>query len=628
MEIRGLLKSIVLSGMLFLTLTFSTAQIDRVEPPNWWLGFKNSSLQLMVYGPGIGTATPSIAHAGVSLESVHRADSPNYLFLDIKISENASPGIMEIKFQSEKRKTISYSYPLHKRERSSEEFLGFDSSDALYLVTPDRFSKGSTIIENDNSFLEKGIDRQDDYARHGGDIQGIINHLDYIGQMGFTALWPTPLLTNNMPESSYHGYAMTDFYEVDPRFGTLEDYVLLSDKASEQGIKLLMDQVANHCGIHHWWMSDFPFTDWVNYQSEYQNGSEPLVTNHRRTVNQDLYASNADKELMNNGWFVPSMPDLNQNNPFMATYIIQNSIWWIETLKLAGIRQDTYPYPDKEFMSRWAGSIMNEFPNFNIVGEEWTYNPLLVRYWQQGSINSDGYKSNLKTTMDFPLQRRLIEALNEDENWDSGLVKIYEGLANDFAYYDPASILYFGDNHDMDRLFTQLDEDFEKTRMALAFISTAPRIPQIYYGTEILLSNSDNPGDHGRIRSDFPGGWKGDAVNAFNGVGLSTEQMEMQEFTRKVFNYRKESPAIHKGKTIHFAPEDGVYVLFRQFKDETVMLILNKNDKPYALDLKRFDEMELTGKTFKNILTSEEIFFKSQLQLDENRILLFTSKFI
>lgn len=626
MEIGGLLKSIVLSAMLFFTLTFSTAQIDRVEPPNWWLGFNNSSLQLMVYGQEIGKATPSIFYDGVSLESFHRADSPNYLFLDLKISENASPGIMEIQFQSGKGKAISYSYPLYERERSSEEFLGFDSSDAIYLITPDRFSNGSPKIENVDGLLDAEIDRKDDYARHGGDIQGIINHLDYMAQMGFTALWPTPLLTNNMPESSYHGYAITDFYEVDPRFGTMEDYVLLSDKASEYGIKLLMDQVANHCGLNHWWMSDLPFTDWINYQSKYQEGSEALVTNHRRTVNQDLYASNVDKELMNNGWFVPSMPDLNQNNPFMANYIIQNSIWWVETLKLGGIRQDTYPYPDKEFMSRWAGSIMNEYPNFNIVGEEWTYNPLLVRYWQQGIINSDGYESNLKTPMDFPLQRRLIEALNEDENWDSGLVKIYEGLANDFAYYDPASILFFGDNHDMDRLFTQLDEDFEKTKMALAFICTVPRIPQIYYGTEILLSNSDNPGDHGRIRSDFPGGWKGDEVNAFNGEGLGTEQKGMQEFTRKLLNYRKGSSAIHKGKTIHFAPEDGVYTLFRQFKDETVMLILNKNNEPYSLNLRRFNEMELIGNTFKNILTSKEVIFKSRLQLEDSSVLLFTTK--
>lgn len=626
MKIGWLVKSIVLTGMLFLMVSFSSAQIDRVEPPNWWLGFKNARLQLMLKGKGIGASTPSILYGGVSLEAFHRGESPNYLFLDITIAADTSPGLMQILLTTEGGNEIYYSYPLNKRERLSEEFLGFDSSDVIYLITPDRFANGDPEIDIVPGLLEKKINRKDDYARHGGDIQGIINHLDYIASMGYTAIWPTPLLINDMPQSSYHGYAMTDFYKVDPRFGNLEDYIMLSNKATENGIKLIMDQVANHCGANHWWMSDLPFHDWVNFQSDYEEGGEAKVTNHRRTVNQDLYASKADKDLMNDGWFVPSMPDLNQNNPFMANYIIQNSIWWIETLKLGGIRQDTYPYPDKEFMSRWAGSIMREYPNFNIVGEEWTYNPLLVRYWQQGVTNSDGYESNLKTTMDFPLQRTLIEALNEEENWDSGLVKLYEGLANDFAYHDPSSILFFGDNHDMDRLFTQLNEDFVKIKMALAFIIFAPRIPQIYYGTEVLLNNSDNPGDHGLIRSDFPGGWENDSVNAFTGVGLKKKQQEMQELTRKLLNYRKGSTAIHTGKTTHFAPKDGVYVIFRQNKDEKVMLILNKNEKPYTLNLERFNEMNLIGNRFKDILTSEEVILKNNLQLKDNGVLMFSKK--
>jgi glycosidase len=626
MKIGGLIKSIVLTGMLFLIVTFSTAQIDRVEPPNWWLGFKNSNVQLMIYGKDIGTTTPSILYNGVTLDAFHRAESPNYLFMDISISEVASPGRMEIVFTALDGNEITYSYPLNQRERSSEEFLGFNASDVVYLITPDRFANGDPELDVVPGLLEEKVDRKDDYARHGGDIQGMIDHLDYISEMGFTALWPTPLLINDMPRTSYHGYAMTDFYKVDPRFGNLEKYKLLSKKASENGIKLIMDQVANHCGTGHWWMSDLPFKDWINYQSDYEKGSEAKITNHQRTVNQDLYASQADKDLMNNGWFVPSMPDLNQENPFMANYIIQNSIWWIETLKLGGIRQDTYPYPDKAFMARWAGKIMDEYPKFNIVGEEWSYNPLLVRYWQQGVSNSDGYKSNLKTTMDFPLQRALIEALNEEEHWDSGWIKLYEGLANDFAYHDPSSILFFGDNHDMDRLFTQLNEDFVKTKMALAFILTAPRIPQIYYGTEVLLSNTENPGDHGLIRTDFPGGWEKDLVNAFTGKGLNKEQKEMQDFTRKLLNYRKQSSAIHSGKTVHFAPKDGVYIIFRQDRDETVMLVLNKNEKPLALNLERYNEMNLIGTRFKNILSSEEVILKNELQLKEEGVLLLTKK--
>jgi glycosidase len=626
MQIGGLIKSIVLTGMLILIVSFSTAQIDRVEPSNWWLGFKNSSLQLLVNGKGIGATTPSILYKGVNLNAFHRAESPNYLFLDITIAADTSPGVMEIVFTTEEGNEISYAYPLLERERPSDEFIGFDSSDVVYLITPDRFANGDPQIDIVSGLLEKKINRKDDYARHGGDIQGIIDHLDYIAEMGFTALWTTPLLINDMPKTSYHGYAITDFYKVDPRFGNLEKYKLLSKKASEKGIKLIMDQVANHCGTNHWWMSDFPFKDWINYQSDYENGSAAKITNHQRTVHQDLYASQADKDLMNKGWFVPSMPDLNQENPFMANYIIQNSIWWIETLKLGGIRQDSYPYPDKEFMSRWAGKIMEEYPEFNIVGEEWTYNPLLVRYWQQGIINSDGYQSNLKTTMDFPLQRALVEALNEEENWDSGLIKLYEALANDFAYYDPSSILFFGDNHDMDRLYTQLNDDFVKTKMALAFIITAPRIPQIYYGTEVLLSNTENPGDHGLIRSDFPGGWRNDAINAFTGEGLKKPQKEMKDFTRTLLNYRKKSSAIHSGKTVHFVPIEGVYVIFRQNRDETVMLILNKNEKPYSLNLERFNEMNLIGKRFKNILTSEEVILKNKLQLKDNGVILLNKK--
>ena len=325
-----------------------------------------------------------------------------------------------------------------------------------------------------------------------------------------------------------------------------------------------MDQVINHCGSGHWWMEDLPFSDWINHQQDLFEGNEVQVTNHRRTVNQDLYAA---------------MPDMNQSNPFMAAYLIQNSLWWIETLGLGGIRQDTYPYPDKQFMADWAERIMTEYPNFSIVGEEWSYNPLLVGYWQMGAKNKDGYESYLKSTMDFPLQRALVSALLEEEKWDSGLVKLYEGLANDFHYASPADILLFADNHDMDRIYTQLQEDVVLTKMAMAYLLTVPRIPQIYYGTEILMQNTKKPGDHGLIRTDFPGGWKEDSVNAFKGTGLTSEQAEMQLFMKKLLNFRKSYPTIHSGTTKHFAPENGVYVLFRQDSEHTVVLILNKNKR-------------------------------------------------
>jgi hypothetical protein len=373
-------------------------------------------------------------------------------------------------------------------------------------------------------------------------------------------------------------------------------------------------------------MKDLPFKDWVNQQEVFENHQKLKNSSHRRTVNQDLYASQNDKKEMNEGWFVAAMPDLNQRNPFMANYIIQNSIWWIETAGLGGIRQDTYPYPDKEFMSDWAGAIMTEYPNFNIVGEEWSYNPLLIAYWQDGHVNKDGYDSNLKSSMDFAMQSNIVQGLKEQESWGNGLVKIYDGLANDFAYFSPKDILIFPDNHDMSRIFTQLGEDVTKTKMALSFQLVLPRTVQFYYGTEILMNDTANPGDHGLIRTDFPGGWDGDATNAFTGEGLTDAQKDMQSYLKKLLNYRKTSNAIHEGKTLHFAPEQGVYVLFRILGDETVVHILNKNDKPIDLDLSRFEEAGLKGKTLKNIISHETFVWDDTLKLNEKGSYVLSTK--
>jgi glycosidase len=606
--------------------------IERIEPPNWWVGFKDSRLQLLVHHPNISETFPEIAYPGVTIEKVNTADSPNYLFIDLNISENVKAGKFNIIFKQEKKDDLVYTYQLKSREKLSENYIGFDSSDAIYLITPDRFSNGhpkNDIVEN---LKETNIDRTNDYARHGGDIKGITNYLDYIEDLGFTAIWPCPLLTNDMYDGSYHGYAMTNFYEIDPRFGTLEDYLELSSKLSEKGMKLIMDQVVNHCGLEHWWIKDFPFKDWINHQENYEknmnswDGSKSITTNHRRTTNQDLYASEADKNAMSEGWFVSTMPDLNQRNPYMAKYTIQNSIWWIETANLGGIRQDTYPYPDKTFMSNWAGAIMNEYPNFSIVGEEWTSNPLLIAYWQQGHPNKDGYNSNLKSPMDFAMQEKIVEGLNEEDSWDSGLIEIYRALANDFSYTKPKDIMIFPDNHDMSRIFTQLKGDIANTKMALSYILVLPRIPQLYYGTEILMNDFENPGDHGLIRTDFPGGWEGDTVNAFSGEGLSDDQKDMQLFLKNVLNYRKNSIAIHDGKTIHFVPENGIYVLFRVFEDETVVHIMNKNEKPIKLDLERFNEVGLNGKSLNNIITGEVVGWNKKLEIGKKGSVLLTTK--
>ncbi len=611
--------------LFILVVNTMSAQINRVEPPHWWVGFEHQKLQLLVQGDNIGKAIVDLKYPGVSIENRHQAHSPNYLFLDLKIDKDAKPGQIKLKFQLENNK-FSYNYELKSRERSAKDYNGFDSSDVIYLITPDRFANANPkndIVEN---LKEQRLDRKDDYARHGGDIQGIIKHLDYIDEMGFTAIWSSPLLTNDMPRASYHGYAITDYYRVDPRFGNLEDYKMLSQKAKDRGIKLIMDMVANHCGSHHWWMKDLPFKDWVNAQDAYENGEKLPTSNHRRTTNQDLYAADYDSQKMTEGWFVSSMPDLNQENPFLAQYIIQNSIWWIETLQLGGIRQDTYPYPDKQFMSKWAEAIMTEYPNFNIVGEEWSTNPLIAGYWQSGQNSPDDYQSHLKSSMDFPMQHTIVEALNEDETWGTGLVKIYEGLANDFYYPRPLDMMIFPDNHDMDRIFTQLNEDITKTKMALALILTLPRTPQIYYGTEILMENSAKPGDHGLIRTDFPGGWAGDEINAFQNKGLTGKQQDFKLFLKTLLNFRKTSKAIHQGKTKHFAPFDNIYALYRQQDDEAVLLLISKNEKPIEIGLERFQELNLEDKSW------TEIFSKNNVDLSGNLTVmpgvnLFSNKF-
>jgi len=620
MKHRSFLKpSVFALGCFFILNLFSVelnAQDLKIEPPNWWVGMQTNDLQLLVHAEDISSYQPELNYAGIELVKVHKADSPNYLFLDVTISEEAKAGAFTINFNRKRKKNLKFIYELKQREKSAEEYVGFNHTDAVYLITPDRFANGDPSNDVVKGLKEAKMNRDNDYARHGGDIQGIIDHLDYISEMGFTSIWSSPVLTNDMNSSSYHGYAITDFYEVDPRFGTLDLYKELSQKASEQGVGLIMDMIANHCGSEHWWMKDLPFKDWLNYQELYESGQNIPNSNHRRSTNQDPYASELDSKIMHEGWFVPTMPDLNQRNPFLASYIIQNSIWWVETLGLHGIRQDTYPYPNKAFMSNWAGAIMEEYPNFNIVGEEWTTDQLLVGYWQDGAKNKDGYKSNLRSTMDFPMQMKIVQALNDDSTgWGSGLMKIYEGLANDFYYAEPKDIMIFADNHDMDRIFTQLQEDIDKTKMALGLMLTLPRTPQIYYGTEILMENSEKPGDHGLIRTDFPGGWAGDEVNAFTGQNLSSEKANFQLFLKNVLNFRKTSEAILEGEMVHFAPSNGIYPVFRIHENEVVAVFLNTKESKTTIDLNVFEELDLQDTLFQDILGETDFTWKKELQL-------------
>ena len=610
---------------LFITISMSSQNTPKIEPPYWWVGMNTNELELMIYGKNIANCTPSINNRTIQLVGIKKTENSNYLFLNLNLSK-ATVGTFTIDFFKNRKLVYTHKYELKQRIKDSKLKQGFNSSDVIYLITPDRFANVNSSNDIDETLKDQSINRADDYARHGGDIKGITANLEYIEGMGFTAVWPTPVLINDMKESSYHGYAMTDLYKVDPRFGSIEDYIELAEKCKEKGLKLIMDQVENHIGSEHWWMKDLPSSNWINYQKEASEGNI-IITNHRRTTNQDSYASEADRKLMTQGWFVEGMPTLNQENPLVATYLIQNSIWWVETLNLGGIRQDTYPYSNKHFMSKWAGSIMAEYPNFSIVGEEWSLNPLLVGYWQKDAKNNDGYQSNLTSTMDFPMQRAIVNGLNEDETWDTGLVKLYESLANDFYYPNPNAVMVFPDNHDMSRIYTQLHEDVLKTKMAIGYLLVLPRVAQIYYGTEVLLSDAAKLGDHGLIRTDFPGGWKGDTINAFTGEGLSEKQIEMQWFLKTVLNYRKNSEAIHSGKTIHFAPDNYVYVLFRIKDEEIVTVILNKNEGEVELDLTRFTEVGLKGKKVTDINTLEAFIWNNSLKIPSKGITILTTKF-
>jgi glycosidase len=591
--------------LLFFTLiipAFAFTQVQHVEPLNWWIGMKDNNLQLMVNGTGVGETTPVINYTGVTIKKVNKADSKNYLFIDLAIATTTKPGTFNIKFNKAGKTLYTYDYTLLARNKNASQLKGFNPSDVIYLIVPDRFANGDYNNDVVAGMKEDKINRSFDGGRHGGDIRGMIDHLDYIAGMGFTALWPTPVLENDMKVYSYHGYSITNHYKVDPRYGTLDDYKELSVKAKQKGIKLIFDEVLNHIGTGYWFMSDLPFKNWINKPDSF------VRSNHRRTVNQDLYASEYDKDLFTDGWFDKTMPDMNGRNPFMANYLIQNSIWWTETLSLGGIRQDTYGYSDKTFLQKWSCRIMSEYPNFSLVGEEWSTNPLITSYWQRGKKNKDGYESCLTTPMDFPLQEALINALKdpEDKGFTKGLAGLYESLANDFAYADPKNILVIGDNHDMDRIFMQLNQDVDLTKMALTFLLTVRGIPQIFYGTEILMDNTGHHKVDGLIRSDFPGGWKEDSVNAFSGKGLTATQSGVQNYLKQLLNWRKSNPVIANGKTLQFAPFNGLYVYFRYNKEKTIMVVMNKNDKDVSVDTKRFAEIIQGKTTAENIMTGEK----------------------
>lgn len=565
-----------------------------IDPPFWWAEMNNQNLQLMVHSKNIGLQTVQVNYPGVSLEKTTPTDNPNYLFIDLKISSKAKPGTIDLRFFEKGKLTKVFPYTLNKRREGSSKRNGFNSSDAIYLIMPDRFANGNPKNDEIPGMLEKP-NRNAPYGRHGGDLEGIMDHLDYIQNLGMTAIWLNPVLENDMPVSSYHGYAITDFYNVDKRLGGNEVYLKLVKKAHENNMKIIMDMIFNHFGTGSIWSKDMPMKDWANQFPEFTR------SNYRSSVLSDPHASKNDINLMQRGWFDLTMADFNQQNPFVANYLIQNSIWWIEYADLDGIRLDTYPYSDKMFMCKWMQRVHEEYPNFNVVGEVWLNTPPQVAYWQKDAPNKDGFNSNLDYVFDFPLKFATNKAFNEKDGWDGGVSQLYGVLCQDFLYADPNRIINFLDNHDVDRAFSTAEKNLDKLKMMATVVATVRGGAQFYYGTELLMTGHEHKG-HSTLRSDFPGGWKNDSINAFTETGRNDYQNNFISYLRLLLNYRKNHSVLHNGKMTHFIPEDGIYVYFRHNDDESVMVVFNNNDDVKTIQTKRYSEMLENYKTGSDIL--------------------------
>ncbi|MBE6240972.1 MAG: alpha-amylase [Bacteroidales bacterium] len=559
-------------------------QVTRVEPLSWWVGMK-TDLQLLIQGQNISAAEVSIEGGnGVSVAAVHKAESPNYLFVDVAIADDATPGTYYIVFKNGK-KTFKYPYEIAARAEDSAERKSFTTADMVYLIMPDRFANGDASNDSTENTTEDA-DRENPHGRHGGDIQGVIDHLDYISDLGATYIWTTPFLEDNDPRGSYHGYAASDYYHIDSRFGSNELYKTLVDKAREKGIGIIMDIVPNHCSYVHWWMEDLPFQDWIHQFPEYTG------TNVAFSTNMDPNASKKDLYIQESGWFVPTMVDMNLDNPYVLQYFVQWGVWWIEYSGLNGFRVDTYPYNEKVPASEWCKAIMNEYPNFNIVGECWTSSIPQLAYWQGGNANKDGFDSHLPSIMDFPLHDALRAALAEDNGgWGAGMTKVYDILSHDFVYHDLSKMLIFPGNHDTARIGDCVRKDPRALKIAMTMMATMRGIPQIFAGDELMFvsSNPGNPGDHPGLRVDFPGGWDGDQIDLFTEVGRmaqthNTDGLEVQKgqaadlfnHASRLFQWRKTADVIHNGKTLHFMTRDNTYAYFR-YNDEAVVFVYINN---------------------------------------------------
>ena len=608
------MKKILISLALILSsMTMQAAtKIDHIEPENWYVGMKNSSLQLMVYGKNIRDSRVSVDYPGVKIDSLVRLDSPNYLFVYLNLS-GAKPGNMVLNIDGKK-----VNYPLKARTMSGDKRIGFDNSDVLYMLMPDRFASGRNITKPMKGLNPYVVDRSKPSLRHGGDLEGVRQHLDYFNQLGVTALWFTPVLETNLPDmnsqSSYHGYATTNYYRVDPRFGTNEDYARLVAEAHAKGLKVVMDMIFNHCGYDHPWVKDMPSKDWFNTPEWMKKGdSYYLQTSYKLTPVLDPYASKVDKRETVDGWFVRSMPDLNQKNPHVMTYLIQNSEWWIETVGIDGIRMDTYPYADRKAMSQWMKILNEEYPNFNTVGETWVTEPAYTAAWQKDSKLSK-VNSYLKTVMDFSFYDKINLAKHEETDaWWKGLNRIYNSLCYDYLYENPSSVMAFIENHDTDR-FLENGKDTLALKQALALLLTINRIPQLYYGTEVLMNGTKEVTD-GNVRCDFPGGFAGDKHNAFTAEGRTKAENSMFNWLSKLLKWRRNNMVITKGKQIQFIPYKGVYVIARQWNDQTILTILNGTSQPVTLPLDRYAEVIGNHQEAKDVISGRKVKLGSELQL-------------
>ncbi len=599
--------------------TYSFAQVDRMEPPFWWSDMNYSDVQIMFYGKNIAQNEISVSN-GIVIKGIQKTENPNYVFVTID-TKNIPTQDFVFTFKN-KNKSFTQQYSIKSRRENSRNRKSFDSSDLIYLIMSDRFANGNTNNDNTKETIEK-VNRSNKDGRHGGDIEGIIKNLDYIKELGATAIWPTPLCEDNDERGSYHTYGQSDVYKIDSRFGTNEDYLRLSAELHKRGMKNIMDYVTNHWGYNHWMMKDLPTYEWIHQFPGYAQ------TNYRMASQFDVNASKKDSNLCMDGWFVKSMPDLNQSNPLVLNYLTQNAIWWIEYADLDGFRVDTYSYNDKTAIAKWTKSITDEYPSFNIVGEVWMYDQAQMAYWQKdskiGAIQS--YNSNLPSVMDFTLQEAIHNgAFNEDkQEWRNGIVKVYENFNNDFLYPNINNLLVFFENHDTNRINHIYNIDFKKYQMALTLIATVRGIPQVYYGSEIGMAGDKGLGD-GDIRRDFPGGWTGDKNNAFLKSERTAEQEKFHAFTSKLFNWRKNKTVIHTGKTTHYIPENNVYVYFRYNEKESVMVIVNNNPEKQVFKTNRFSENIKNFKTGIDVLTSVTMDLKNDISIDGKSVLILELK--